>query len=74
MHELIAPNDTTFGDEESRILKSLRARYQDDHDFFSSQERAHLRFLRWLVRTRHLDGERSFSDVLATNSDRSGGQ
>jgi hypothetical protein len=45
----------TFGEEEVRALEVLRLRYQENRDRFSPRERAHLHFLRWLVRTQRLD-------------------
>jgi hypothetical protein len=40
--------------EERRKLRLLRARYRRDRDFFTSEERARLAFLRWLYRTGRL--------------------
>lgn len=50
---------TTFGppsftDEEIRALETVRLRFQRDHDVLSDRERAHLCFLRWLVRSGRL--------------------
>jgi hypothetical protein len=45
---------TRFTDGEARALERLRLRYREDHDLFSPQELAQLRFLRWLVRTERL--------------------
>lgn len=39
---------------ERRLLRALRARYQQDRDLFSDGERARLRFMRWLCRTGRL--------------------
>ncbi|HLJ67458.1 MAG TPA: hypothetical protein VKX16_08865 [Chloroflexota bacterium] len=36
---------------ERRSLRSLRRRYQENHDLFSRQELARLGFLRWLVQS-----------------------
>lgn len=36
------------------VLNALRDLYQSDHDLFTSEERARLSFLRWLVRTERL--------------------
>jgi hypothetical protein len=47
--------ETAFSEEQARSLETLRIRFQEDHDFFGPLERAHLRFLRWLVRTERLD-------------------
>lgn len=48
-----APNTTaTQGDTATQqALCRLRARYQQDHDLFSRQELARLRFVRWLYQT-----------------------
>ncbi|HEX8918332.1 MAG TPA: hypothetical protein VF898_07505 [Chloroflexota bacterium] len=45
----VTPADVTFTDQETRALEALRTRFQQDHDLLSERERAHLRFLRWLV-------------------------
>jgi hypothetical protein len=37
------------------VWLALRSRYRQDRDLFTSCELAHLRFLRWLVRTGRLD-------------------
>lgn len=50
----IAP-DTQFTLAEQQSLQALRARYGADQDLFTRTERAHLEFLRWLVRTGRLD-------------------
>jgi hypothetical protein len=57
--------DTTFTHEEACALEALRIRYGEDHDLFSIRERAHLRFLRWGVRTGRFGGEHPFPEVLA---------
>jgi hypothetical protein len=41
----------TFTRAQSRALRTLRRRYQQDHDLFSAQELARLRFIRWLYLT-----------------------
>jgi hypothetical protein len=47
-----APASTPdFTSREWRDLVTLRQRYQQDHDLFSPQELARLRFLRWLHET-----------------------
>ena len=38
----------SFTRAQARLLRTLRSRYQQDHDLFSAQELAHLRFMRWL--------------------------
>ena len=38
----------TFTRAQARLLRTLRSRYQQDHDLFTAQELAHLRFIRWL--------------------------
>ena len=43
-----------FTPEQHAVLRILRARYQQDHDLFSQQELARLRFLRWLYQTGRL--------------------
>lgn len=45
---------TTFSRGERRTLRALRDRYQQDHDLFSAQELAYLRFVRWLYHTGRL--------------------
>lgn len=40
-----------FSPAEWQALRLLRRRYRRDRDLFSERERAHLRFLRWLVQT-----------------------
>ena len=40
-----------FTRAQSRTLRALRSRYQQDRDLFSAQEVAHLRFIRWLYLT-----------------------
>ena len=50
---LIGPS-VPFTQGEQRALRTLRARYQQDHDLFSPPELARLRFLRWLVQTGRL--------------------
>ena len=52
-HELTATAGTRFTDAEARSLETLRLRYREDHDLFSRQELARLRFLRWLVSREH---------------------
>lgn len=37
-----------------QALRTLRARYAQDHDLFSHAELARLRFVRWLYRTGRL--------------------
>jgi hypothetical protein len=37
-----------------RAWQALRIRYREHRDHFTSRELAHLRFLRWLVRTGRL--------------------
>ena len=44
----------SFTRAQSRTLRTLRSRYQQDHDLFSAQELAHLRFVRWLYLTGRL--------------------
>jgi hypothetical protein len=44
----------TFTTVEQQALYALRAHYRKDRDLFSAQERARLRFLRWLYRTSRL--------------------
>ncbi len=53
-HESTEIAETTFTDEQARALEILRIRYLEDRDLFDPQERAHLRFLRWLARTERL--------------------
>lgn len=45
---------TEWAARERHALRRLRARYRRDRDLFSARERAHLCFLRWLVRTGRL--------------------
>jgi hypothetical protein len=40
--------------ELTRAWQGLHNRYREDQDLFSARELAHLRFLRWLVRTGRL--------------------
>jgi hypothetical protein len=40
-----------FTHEERQALRTLRERYQHDHDLFSARELARLRILRWLYVT-----------------------
>jgi hypothetical protein len=40
--------------ELTRAWQGLRNRYLQDQDLFTARELAHLRFLRWLVRTGRL--------------------
>ena len=40
--------------EQMRAWQALRIRYRENQDLFTSREQAHLRFLRWLVRTGRL--------------------
>jgi hypothetical protein len=40
---------------QTRAWQALRNRYREDQDLFTARELAHLRFLRWLVRTGRLD-------------------
>jgi hypothetical protein len=44
---------------EWRAFQQLRLRYQQDHDWWTTREAAHLRFLRWLVETGRLSGDGS---------------
>lgn len=39
---------------EQRALRALRRRFATDHDLFSSEEMARLRFLRWLYQSGQL--------------------
>jgi hypothetical protein len=39
----------------TRAWQALRDRYREVLDLFTARELAHLRFLRWLVRTGRLD-------------------
>jgi hypothetical protein len=41
----------TFTRAQVGVLCALRRRYQQDHDLFSAQELARLRFIRWLYLT-----------------------
>jgi hypothetical protein len=52
--DLIARGGISFTGAEALALEHLRLRYREDHDLFSPQELAQLRFLRWLVRTQPL--------------------
>ena len=45
----------SFTGEEWRTLRSLRRRYQQDHDLFSATERARLDFVRWLYQSGRLE-------------------
>lgn len=49
------PNSTKpmalFTAAEREALRTLRLRYQQDHDLFSTGERARLDFVRWLRQT-----------------------
>jgi hypothetical protein len=49
-----ALTETSFTEQEVRALEALRIRFQEDHDLMGTREWAHLRFLRWLVRTGRL--------------------
>jgi hypothetical protein len=40
-----------FTHEERQALRTLRERYQHNHDLFSARELARLRFLHWLYVT-----------------------
>lgn len=51
----IPPVQTPFTEEETRALEAVRLRFEQDHDVLSARERAHLSFLRWLVRSGRLD-------------------
>jgi hypothetical protein len=56
---MIAPMPPTvptslFTPDELRMLCPLRARYEQDRDFFSPKELGRLRFLRWLYTTGRL--------------------
>ena len=51
IHQPTALTETPFTEQEARALEALRIRFQEDHDLLSAREWAHLRFLRWLVRT-----------------------
>jgi hypothetical protein len=44
----------TFTRTQAEALRTLRRRYQHDHDLFTAQELARLRFLRWLYLTGRL--------------------
>ena len=44
----------TFTVSERRTLRSLRARYRQDRDLFTKQEREQLHFLKWLYQTGRL--------------------
>lgn len=52
---LTTPASTPFTDEETRALEAVRIRFQQDHDVLDARERAHLDFLRWLVRSGRLE-------------------
>jgi hypothetical protein len=45
---------TLFTSDELRMLRHLRARYEQVQDFFSPRELARLRFWRWLYATGRL--------------------
>lgn len=45
-HPLLSGMDYTAAERQS--LRALRARYQEDPDFFSARELGCLRFMRWL--------------------------
>jgi hypothetical protein len=49
------PNSTTpmalFTTAEWEALRTLRLRYQQDCELFSTSERARLRFVRWLLQS-----------------------
>lgn len=42
---------TRFSDVECDALRSLRSAYEAEQHIFTAEELAHLRFLRWLVRS-----------------------
>jgi len=54
IHQPTALAEIPFTEQEARALKALRIRFQEDHDLFGAREWAHMRFLRWLVRTGRL--------------------
>jgi hypothetical protein len=43
-----------FTSAERRALRTLRTRYHEDRDLFTSGEMARLRFLRWMAHTGRL--------------------
>ena len=45
---------SAFTPAQERHLQALRGRYQQDRDLFTDDERARLRFLRWLYRAGRL--------------------
>ena len=49
-----APTEEACTTEQARAWQALRIRYREDQDLFTARELAHLRFLRWLVRTGRL--------------------
>jgi hypothetical protein len=51
VHQITPPDQTPFTADETRALEAVRFRFREDHDILSPRERAHLCFLRWLVRT-----------------------
>jgi hypothetical protein len=50
----VSTSITTFTAPQRRALHALRTRYRQDRDLFSTDERARLCFVRWLVRTGRL--------------------
>lgn len=44
-----------FSAAERQALRNLRRHYREDRDLFTTAERGHLRFLRWLYRTGRLE-------------------
>jgi len=52
-----------FTPEQLLTLRTLRMRYGEDHDYFSERELAKLRFLRWLLESRHLQSESTGEDA-----------
>ncbi len=54
VHQPTSLAEISFTEQEARALEALRLRFQQDHDLFSAREWAHMRFLRWLVRTGRL--------------------
>ncbi len=49
-----APTEEAVTAEQTRAWQALRIRYRENQDLFTSRELAHLRFVRWLVRTGRL--------------------
>ena len=47
----IITTGTRFSETECSALQSLRTQYQPEQHVFTALELAHLRFLRWLVRS-----------------------